>query len=167
MLSELWRGTRGTYIHLGERNFHTGGQRLRHGNRVQAVVSSGGVRTSVSTLRKCQSLKASKRAECIWFPAARFQKLSINWGSEASYLRFTFHFITKCRSIEHPHSTSGCQCMKWKRVTLQIGGLPCSLSHIMPVSSHPLYGNQLYLTECKWSHWTCITINLWGSRARI
>lgn len=73
--------------------------------RFQAVVSRGGVITSVSTLRKCQSLKASKWAECMWFPAERVPKLSINWGLEASYLRFTFHFITKCRSIKPPHST--------------------------------------------------------------
>lgn len=50
------------------------------GNGVQAAESWGGVRTRVSTLRKCQSQKASKRADWMWFPVGRVQKLSIKWG---------------------------------------------------------------------------------------
>lgn len=48
------------------------------GNCFQAVASQGGVITSISTLRKCQSPKASKRADYMRFPAERVPKLSIN-----------------------------------------------------------------------------------------
>lgn len=51
------------------RNLRIRGQRLQQGNSVQAAASQGGVRISVSTLRKYQSQKASKRAEQMWFPA--------------------------------------------------------------------------------------------------
>lgn len=100
ILSEVGLGDYNRRDNTGwEKNFHIRGQRLWQGDSVQAAESRGGVRTSVSTLRKCQSQKASKRADWMWFPAERVPKLSINWGWEASYLRFTFHFITKCGSI--------------------------------------------------------------------
>lgn len=47
----------------GVRETSSRGQRLRQGNTIQAMESWGGVRTSVSTLRKCQSQKASKRPD--------------------------------------------------------------------------------------------------------